>query len=115
MLSIFKQIPCVAPSVPCVGDQIIHMIDHIPIGPDNSKSAWDLLHARWVEGIIKSMWQLHRSLRWMIGDQHGQSYFRVLIFCSDYRFCCHAIKASVISYDEFRDTKIHYVLLHNFG
>ena len=68
---IFNEIPYVASRMPCIGKQIIHMIDRISIRTDDGQSAGNLLHARRVKGIVKPIWQFYGPLCWVIRNQHG--------------------------------------------
>ena len=66
---IFEKVSCIAGRMPRIGNEEISMIDHIPIGPDNSNLTRDIFHPWRIVGTVKSIRHRNRALCWMVRQQ----------------------------------------------
>ena len=111
-LRILHQLPRIACRMAYIRDQIPSMIHRTPIRPDNRHTPRYRLHLRRVPASVKSVRQLYLTLRRMVRQQHGQLHLRMPRFRFCYSPCCHKIKISVMSYNEFGHTVLYDMFFH---
>ena len=80
-----------------------YMIDHIPVCSDDSVSAWNRLYSWRIECAVKAGRRFYRALRRVIGNQHEQPDSWMTFLCGYCRPGSQAIKATVMTNNEFRD------------
>lgn len=100
--------------MPDIGDQVVTVVNHVPIRPNNRKLPRNTLHPGRVICSIKSIrsdfWLLSR----MVGDQEADGYFRMPRFRPNQRCLCHAVKAAVMTDEELCHPVFGYVPLDRF-
>lgn len=99
--------------MPCVGNQIVYMIDHVSVRSDNGYTARNTLHPRRVIGSVKAFWRGHRALCRVIRKKQGQDYSRMRFLRLDDRFCSQPVKAPIVAYNKLCHTIFDDVLLNS--
>ena len=100
LLCIFYQFSCVACRMPCVGNQEVRMIDHIPICSDNSKLTGHILHSGWIVSVVKTLCFFDRPFSGVVRYEQGQRDLRMQLLCCDDCLCRKIVKVSVMTNNE---------------
>ncbi len=111
-LCIFQQFSCMTGGMPYIGNQMVHMVYHIPIGSNNGKTPWHPLHLRRIISIVKSIRWVHRTLRRMIWEQQAQTNFRMLLLGFQHSLPCPIVKSTIVAHNKFGHTQFHNMPLN---
>lgn len=110
---ILHQFPCVTGWMPRISDQIVHMINHVPIGSDDGHTARNSFHVRRVISSIKSIWIRHRACCGVVWQERGQCYFWVCLLRINDRSGSQFVKAPIVSSNELCDAKLHDLMFNS--
>ena len=109
------ELPCIANVTAVIGDQVIAVLDHVQVRPDNRCPPRYGFHA----GRIKRTVEMSRSFQWLlirvIGQQKCKSHLRMSLFYAYNCICSHMVESAVVSHHKILHAIPRYMTLHRFG
>ena len=111
-LSILHQLSRIASRMPCVSNQILAVLHHVSVGPDDGGPLRHSLHPRRVECAIETGRCWSRAVIRMIRQQQSERHLRVALLCCFDAFCRQCIKAAISAYDKISHTMFSNMPLH---
>ena len=112
LLSIFKKASGVAASMPHIGNQVVRMINCIPVGADDGDLSGNGFLTGRVAATIKALGKIYLSLRRVVWQQQRERDRWMLLFRLNYTLRCQPVKAAIVAYQELRYAVFNDMLLN---
>ena len=100
LFCVLHQLSCVACRMPCVSDQKVHVINHIPICANNGKLSGHIFHSGRIIRVVKVLWLLYWPFSGMVRYEERKNNLRMQLLRCDNCLCCQIVKVSVMANDE---------------
>ena len=91
--------------MPCVQDEIITMVDHVPVCTDNRCAFGDCLLSLWIEKTVIAFAYVSSVIR-VVGQQQSEFNYWMNNFGSSYNAGCHTVKTAIMPNDKLGDSML---------
>ena len=110
VLGVFYKIPGIPNAASVISNEVMTVLNHIFIGPDDCSARWNIFHLVRVKRIVEVCRQRNCFIRIVVSKEQCQSDLRIMLLCFSERLSYKTIKAAVISND-----KVIYTVKHNMS